>query len=110
MMPFAINESTKFISPTKTPEYLAAGRPVVSTPIRDVIRPYGEAGLVRIAATAEEFVEAIQQSMVEDSGERNEKAKQFLASMSWDKTYQEMLELIGEAIAKNTERSAEAAA
>ena len=46
-MPFALNESTRFISPTKTPEYLAAGRPVVSTPIRDVVRPYGELGLVR---------------------------------------------------------------
>ena len=51
MMPFAINESTKFISPTKTPEYLAAGRPVVSTAIRDVVRPYGEEKLVRIAVT-----------------------------------------------------------
>jgi glycosyltransferase involved in cell wall biosynthesis len=49
---FADNESTKFISPTKTPEYLAAGKPVVSTPIRDVVRPYGELELVQIAATA----------------------------------------------------------
>jgi UDP-galactopyranose mutase len=48
---FALNESTKFISPTKTPEYLAAGKPVVSTPIRDVVRPYGDAGLVHIAGT-----------------------------------------------------------
>jgi glycosyltransferase involved in cell wall biosynthesis len=46
MMPFALNESTRFISPTKTPEYLAAGRPVVSTAIRDVVRPYGDAGVV----------------------------------------------------------------
>ena len=43
-MPFAINESTRFISPTKTPEYLAAGSPVVSTPIADVVRHYGDAG------------------------------------------------------------------
>lgn len=110
MMPFAINESTQFISPTKTPEYLAAGRPVVSTPIRDVVRPYGESGLVRIAAKAEEFVEAIQRSMDEESTERREKASEFLASMSWDKTYKEMSELIDEAVAKNTERFAEATA
>ena len=56
LMPFAINEATEFISPTKTPEYLAAGRPVVSTPIRDVVRSYGRLEAVRIAATAEEFV------------------------------------------------------
>ena len=52
MMPFAINESTRFISPTKTPEFLAAGVPVVSTPILDVVRPYGETGLVEIADDA----------------------------------------------------------
>ena len=53
---FARNEHTRFISPTKTPEYLAAGKPVVSTSIRDVVRPYGQEGLVHIADTAEEFV------------------------------------------------------
>ena len=41
-MPFALNEATRYISPTKTPEFLAAGMPVVSTPITDVVRPYGE--------------------------------------------------------------------
>ena len=49
MMPFACNEATRFISPTKTPEYLAAGLPVVSTSIRDVVVRYGEPGLVSIA-------------------------------------------------------------
>ena len=52
-------EVTRFISPTKTPEYLAAGRPVVSTSIADVVRPYGERGMVRIADTPESFVAAI---------------------------------------------------
>ncbi|HVF30042.1 MAG TPA: glycosyltransferase family 1 protein [Pyrinomonadaceae bacterium] len=104
MMPFAINESTKFISPTKTPEYLAAGRPVVSTPIRDVVRPYGEAGLVRIASTAEEFATAIDEAINEDADERRRKAGEFLDTMSWDKTYAAMSELIAEAVAANTTR------
>ncbi|HEX8637619.1 MAG TPA: glycosyltransferase family 1 protein, partial [Pyrinomonadaceae bacterium] len=65
IMPFAINDSTKFISPTKTPEYLAAGKPVVSTAIRDVVRPYGDKGLVHIASTAEEFVAACEKAMRE---------------------------------------------
>ena len=55
-MPFALNEATRFISPTKTPEFLAAGVPVVSTPITDVVRPYGERGLVEIARTPLEVV------------------------------------------------------
>ena len=54
LLPFARNEATRFISPTKTPEYLAAGRPVVSTSIRDVVRPYGERGLARIADTPDD--------------------------------------------------------
>lgn len=104
MMPFAMNDSTRFISPTKTPEYLAAGRPVVSTPIRDVVRPYGEAGLVRIAETAEEFVNAIRESLDEDATARRGKADEFLETMSWDKTYEAMSELIDEAVMANAER------
>jgi UDP-galactopyranose mutase len=109
MMPFAMNDSTRFISPTKTPEYLAAGRPVVSTPVRDVVRPYGESGLVRIASDADEFVRAIDESLTEDAVARRAKADEFLATMSWDKTQQAMSELIEEAIRENQSRLAKAA-
>ena len=68
-MPFAINESTRFISPTKTPEYLAAGRPVVSTPIRDVVRHYGELDAVRIAGTPEAFIEGCEAALALARGE-----------------------------------------
>jgi UDP-galactopyranose mutase len=98
LMPFALNESTKYISPTKTPEYLAAGKPVVSTPIRDVIRPYGELGLVHIAETAEEFIAACEKALQEDSGKRIEQADEFLSQISWDKTWSAMAGLIDEAI------------
>jgi glycosyltransferase involved in cell wall biosynthesis len=98
MMPFALNESTRFISPTKTPEYLAAGRPVVSTPIRDVVRPYGEKGLVHIASTPEQFVQAIQAAMGEDPVVRMEQVKEFMKDMSWDKTQRHMSDLINEVL------------
>ena len=106
MMPFALNESTRFISPTKTPEYLAAGRPVVSTPIRDVVRPYGEAGLVRIAEGAEQFVDAIQSALDEDLEQHRQRAAEFLTTMSWDQTYEAMSELIADAVKRNADRSA----
>ena len=106
MMPFAMNDSTKFISPTKTPEYLAAGRPVVSTPIRDVVRPYGDLGLVHIASTPEEFVNAIETAMADDSEERRTKAAKFLSTISWDKTQSEMQQLIKEVIARRAHQSA----
>src|SRR4051794_15740426 len=66
LLPFARNESTRYISPTKTPEYMAAGKPVVSTSIRDVVRPYGELGLVRIADRVDEFVAACTAALGDD--------------------------------------------
>lgn len=99
MMPFALNESTKYISPTKTPEYLAAGLPVVSTPIADVVDPYGEMGLVHIAITPEEFGDALQKALDEDALTRQNKATAFLARNSWDRTFEEMNRLISEAMA-----------
>jgi glycosyltransferase involved in cell wall biosynthesis len=106
IMPFALNESTKFISPTKTPEYLAAGKPVVSTPIRDVVRPYGEKGLVHIAATTEEFVAACEKALADESSDRLQTVDEFLSHNSWDKTFERMRKLIDEAVEKNSKSTA----
>jgi UDP-galactopyranose mutase len=94
MLPFARNESTRFISPTKTPEYLAAGKPVVSTSIRDVVRPYGEQGLVRIADTPEDFVRACEAAMNEDRTTWLPRVDAHLATMSWDTTWARMKALL----------------
>ena len=84
---FARNEATKYISPTKTPEYLAAGRPVVSTSIRDVVKPYGEMGLVRIADAVPDFVAACDGALTEPPARRRDQADAFLRNMSWDRTW-----------------------
>jgi len=55
-MPFAINAATEYINPTKALEYLATGRPVIGTPVKDVVRQYSD--LVEIVKTPEQFVEA----------------------------------------------------
>lgn len=92
---FADNESTKFISPTKTPEYLAAGRPVVSTPIRDVVRPYGELDLVQIASTADEFGAAIERALTQtQDADWQRRTDEYLATISWDQTWEQMLALM----------------
>lgn len=96
LLPFAQNDATRFISPTKTPEYLAAGRPVVSTPIRDVVRPYGKLGLVHVAATPAEFVTAIACALQEDGAARQRQVDGLLSSMSWDQTWNGMRLLIDE--------------
>jgi UDP-galactopyranose mutase len=84
---FARNDATKYISPTKTPEYLAAGKPVVSTSIRDVVTPYGEQSLVRIADAVPDFVAACQAALTEHPSPRRAKADAFLSNMSWDRTW-----------------------
>ncbi len=90
MLPFAQNASTRFISPTKTPEYLAAGKPVVSTPIRDVVRPYGDLGLVRIVATPDEFVKALDGAQASADATWLAAVDKFLAGTSWVKTFEGM--------------------
>jgi len=102
LMPFALNESTRFISPTKTPEYLAAGKPVISTPIRDVVRPYGEMNFVFIASTAEEFVAACDKALEENRTEKLARVDEFLAQNSWDKTWSKMANLIDDIVKKGT--------
>jgi len=94
IMPFAINEATRFISPTKTPEYLAGGRPVVSTPVRDVVQPYGDAGLVTIAPDVEGFVEAVEQALTCDRSLLLRRADQLLERQSWDRTWSAMEQLV----------------
>jgi UDP-galactopyranose mutase len=96
---FARNESTRFISPTKTPEYLAAGKPVISTSIRDVVRPYGEMKLVEITDTADEFIHAAEKLLSRsDRSEWLQKVDAFLENISWDKTWAQMSDLIDEVI------------
>ncbi len=90
MLPFAQNASTRFISPTKTPEYLAAGKPVISTPVRDVVDPYGTLGLARIAANAEEFRAAIVSSLEPQDAGWLPAVDEFLRHTSWDRTFQSM--------------------
>ena len=98
LIPFAMNESTKFISPTKTPEYLAAGKPVISSPIRDVIHPYGVNQLVHIANNAQEFIEASEKKL---SKKRKttwlKKVDDFLLYNSWDRTWGQMVRHIEDA-------------
>ena len=100
LMPFAINEATRFISPTKTPEYLAAGRPVVSTAIVDVARQYDQLDVVAIAESCDHFIAACAAML-----ERTRTADQWLpavdsllARSSWDWTFRQMSDLLDQAL------------
>ena len=98
MLPFARNDATRFISPTKTPEYLAAGKPVVSTSIPDVVRPYGDERLARIADTPDDFVDAIRAALSEPTAHWLPHADAFLAGTSWDATWAAIAERVRAAV------------
>ena len=100
IMPFAINEATRFISPTKTPEYLAAGLPVVSTPIADVVRQYGDCPGVQVAGTPHAFAACIDGALALRPARWQPAADDLLAGMSWDGTWADMAALIGRALAE----------
>lgn len=101
ILPFAINEATRFISPTKTLEYLAGGKPVVSTPIKDVVDLYGS--VVEVAADAPAFVAAIERLWREPAAERAERTmltQQLLAHHSWESIARRMRSRIEEIAAR----------
>ncbi|WP_237482239.1 UDP-galactopyranose mutase [Lichenibacterium dinghuense] len=102
LMPFAINEATRFISPTKTPEYLAGGRVVVSTAVADVVRHYSGLESVRIADTAEGFVAACEAALALAAEPERYAAEveALLASKSWDATFDAMARIVDAAAAR----------
>lgn len=104
MMPFALNESTRFISPTKTLEYIAAHKPILSTPIRDVTRDYAK--YIAICENAGQFLSAVDMFISEterDRCRRIQKYHQLLDAVSWDKTVTGMKKKITELLKRKAE-------
>jgi UDP-galactopyranose mutase len=100
LLPFAMNDATRFISPTKTLEYMAAELPIVSTPITDVVEPYGD--MVYLGATPEEFLAACEAALSSSPDERARRSAQMrrvLAGTSWDVTVSAMETLLAAALA-----------
>jgi glycosyltransferase involved in cell wall biosynthesis len=111
LMPFAMNESTQFISPTKTPEYLAGGKPVVSTPVKDVVRHYGQLEGVQIAGDAETFVAACETALElakDRGGQWLAEADLLLSATSWQTTQARMAGLIAKVLGERTDHRAPA--
>jgi glycosyltransferase involved in cell wall biosynthesis len=110
LLPFAKNEATRFISPTKTLEYMAAERPIVSTSIRDVAEPYGD--LVLVADRPADFVAACNHALNETAQERATRVaamRRIVSQTSWDATAAAMRTLI-EGIADSHRHAAAARA
>jgi UDP-galactopyranose mutase len=98
MLPFARNDLTRFLSPPQIPEYLAAGRPVVSTGLPDVVHPYGASGLVRIAETADDFATAVDGACRGRSAEWLATVDRYLKALSWQSSWAGIEHLINAVI------------
>ena len=107
IMPFAMNSATRYISPTKTLEYLAAGLPVVSTPIVDVVRTFASRGLVEIGGDVAEFIAACERALAAPRDARRAEADDLAARTSWDATWARMERLIAQATALRALRGAD---
>src|SRR3954467_12983038 len=103
MMPFAMNAATQYINPTKALEYFATGRPVISTPVKDVVRQYSD--LCDIVKTAEEFVAAEERHLRNRNPQRLQQAIEKAKQSSWESTVQTMQDLIQQAIERPGRRS-----
>jgi UDP-galactopyranose mutase len=95
LLPFALNDATRFISPTKTLEYLAARKPVISTAIADVVDPYGRDGLVHVARTPAEAAAYAREALARAAGAGwNGGVDRLLQQSSWDATVRAMETLL----------------
>lgn len=100
LMPFALNEATEYINPTKTLEYMAAGKPIVSTAVRDVVRNF--VPVVRVASDADDFAAQVAEALSVADDDRVEQGLQMASRSSWDSIVWQMRRLMGEALAVET--------
>jgi glycosyltransferase involved in cell wall biosynthesis len=93
LVPFAMSEATRYLSPTKTLEYMAAHKPIVSTPIPDVVELYGE--VVRIGHTHDEFLAHIEAALhADDAAARRPAELRLLQQHTWDAIAQEIASIL----------------
>ncbi len=95
LLPFALNEATRFISPTKTLEYMAAELPIVSTPVVDVVDLYGE--VVAVADSPQAFIKACENALLTTPEEHTRnilRMRELVSETSWNTTAEKMHELI----------------
>jgi glycosyltransferase involved in cell wall biosynthesis len=102
LVPFAQNEATRFLSPTKTLEYFAGLKPVVSSPVKDVVENYSDS--VRIASTPAEYVAAVRETLEADNADRIRRGLAHAEQKTWDAIVGQMEELLQEAEARSSVR------
>lgn len=107
LLPFAVNASTRFVSPAKVLEYMAAGKPIVTTALPDVVEAFGH--IVHVGRHAQSFVSACERALVEAPALREKRAammRNVVKATSWDATAEKMLALIDDLAHRQQKRRA----
>src|SRR5205814_5121814 len=107
MMPFAMNDATRFINPTKALEYMATGRPIVSTPVEDVVTQFGD--VVTIAQSASEFIQDCKRLASNTSPTRIERGLVLARKNSWESIVAQLEEHVADVLANEAILSSHAA-
>ena len=107
LMPFAMNEATQFINPTKALEYMATGRPIVSTPVEDVVAQFGD--VVTIAQSASEFMQECKRLASKTSPTRIERGLVLARKNSWESIVAQLEEHVADVLANEAILSSHAA-
>ncbi|MGZ9030024.1 MAG: FAD-dependent oxidoreductase [Burkholderiaceae bacterium] len=108
LLPFALNAATRFISPTKTLEYMAGEKPVVSTAVHDVAKLYGDA--VAVAQSHEDFIEACRDALTEDAEQRAlriSRMRRHVERTTWDAAARAIRQQIEALMKRDTQRREE---
>jgi glycosyltransferase involved in cell wall biosynthesis len=108
MMPFAINEATEFINPTKALEYMATGRPIVSSAIEDVVLQFSK--VVAIANSHEEFIELCREAVREPNQLSIERGIELARNNSWEAIVRNLKQHIHDALEAKQQAVATSAA
>lgn len=96
LMPFAMNEATEFINPTKALEYMATGRPIASTPVPDVVSNFSR--VVKIASNHDEFIEICLKETLQPDDAAIERGIRMAEENQWDAIVQKLEKHIEEAL------------
>jgi glycosyltransferase involved in cell wall biosynthesis len=107
VMPFAINEATRFINPTKALEYMATGRPIVSTPVEDVVSQFSD--VITIAKDATAFANACARAAVQPDSRQIERGLALAQQNSWESIVARLEQHIEEALGSRRALSVNAA-
>ena len=105
ILPFARNDATRFLSPPQIPEFLAAGRSIVSTQLPDVVHPYGASGLVTVADTTEEFAKALEATFAGQRVEWLTTVDRYLRALSWESSWEGIEHLLNAELRRRTAAS-----